>query len=81
MIEGDSSAAVIHLNTNVGFTSVEWYVNDTLVETRAGNGTGKYDSLSGYDFAGFGSTAGNRVTIKAVAKRKIGLIDEKSEGV
>lgn len=67
VIEGDSSGAVVHLYTNVGFTSVKWYVNETLVDTRIGDGVGTYDSLSGYDFAGLGSTAGNLVTVKAVA--------------
>lgn len=80
VVEGDSGAAEIHMYTNVGFTSVEWYVNDTLVATHTGDGTGTYDSLSGYDFAGFGSTTGNFVTVKAVAKRKIADIDEQAEG-
>lgn len=67
VVEGNSYGVEIHVYTNVGFTSVEWYMNDTLVDTHTGDGTGTYDSLSGYDFSGLGSTAGNFVTIKAIA--------------
>ena len=69
VIEGDSSAVEIHLYTDVGFAYVEWYANGALAATHTGDGTGTYDSLSGYDFAGLGSTSGNFVTIKAVAYR------------
>ncbi len=66
VIEGEDSS-YIHVYTDVGFTSIKYYVGGQHVATHTGDGTETYDYLTGYDYAGLGSTSGNFVDVKAVA--------------
>ena len=79
-IAGDSSHYIM-LNTDVGYAFVQWFVKgadgtENLVRTNIGSGLGTIDYLSSYDYAGLGSTTGNKVTVKAVAYRNAGNHDD-----
>ncbi len=79
-IAGDSSHYIM-LYTDVGYAFVQWFVKgadgtEKLVRTNIGNGLGTFDYLSSYDYAGLGSTTGNKVTVKAVAYRNAGNHDD-----
>ena len=67
---------VISIDTNIGFSYVEWFVNDERVALHIGNGLGTHDYLTGCDFDGLGSTEGNAVTVKAVAYRNPSNTDD-----
>lgn len=82
-IAGDSSHFIM-LYTDVGYAYVQWFVKgadgkEKLVRTNTGTGLGTFDYLSGYDYAGLGSTTGNKVTVKAVAYRNPSNQDDHDE--
>lgn len=80
VLDGDGSSIQVNLNTDVGFAYVKWYVEGNLVATHTGDGTGTYDSLSNYAYAGLGSTTGNMVTVKAIAYRNASNTDDHATG-
>ena len=58
----------VYVSTDIPFYQVKWYVNGDLKDTSTNTSTtSNTDSYFAYEYDGLGSTAGNSVTIKAVA--------------
>ncbi len=58
----------MYVSTSMPFHQVNWYVNGDLKDTSTNTSTtSNTDSYFAYEYEGLGSTAGNSVTIKAVA--------------
>ncbi|MDE0020521.1 MAG: hypothetical protein OXT69_03945 [Candidatus Poribacteria bacterium] len=58
----------VYVSTDIPFYQVKWYVNGDLKDTSTNTPpTSNTDSYFAYEYEGLGSTAGNSVTIKAVA--------------
>ena len=74
-IEGETSH-YISLETDVGYSYVEWFVDGEHIQTHIGSGLGTTDYLSSYDYDGCGSASGSEVTVKAIAYRHASNTDD-----